>query len=197
MINIQDDQDIPVPMDDPVLMEYMLQYLYGLDYMEEPEEHELRQPEEDDDFWGNKKKGSKLHSRKKAPVWAEDPSVLHEEGPITIELESNDSEGASSGGNAAVHAQMCAIADYYGITDLQEVAQRKFRVALNKVHDKQGIVKVFKLVCDPDFRSDVELRDIMVGKIAAYNKLLDEPDVEEILCKDGKLGLTIAKRMRP
>ena len=61
---------------------------------------------------------------------------------------------------------MCAITDFYGILNLQKVARRKFRVALNKIHDNKGIVKVFKLVCDPDFRSDVVLRDIMVGKIA-------------------------------
>jgi len=36
----------------------------------------------------------------------------------------------------------------------------------------------------------------MVRKIATDNILLDEPDVEEILHKDGQLALTIAKHMR-
>lgn len=53
-----------------------------------------------------------------------------------------------------------------------------------------------KLVCDPELRSDVVLRDIMVGKIATDNKLLDEPGVEEILHKDTHLTLTIARCIR-
>jgi len=44
---MQDDQDIPVPMNDPVLLKYILQYLYGLDYMEEPCEYGPEKPEED------------------------------------------------------------------------------------------------------------------------------------------------------
>ena len=190
-------------MDDPVLVEYMLQYLYGLDYMEEPGEYELGKPEEDDDLskWG-KKKASRWQSRRRerleAQPWPMGPGPFapYEEGPMASELESDRSKEVSSGDDAAVHAKMCAIADFYGIPDLQQVARRKFRVALNKIHDNQGIVKVFKLVCDPDFRSDVVLRDIMVDKIATGNKLLDEPDVEEILHKDAHLTLTIAKCMR-
>jgi hypothetical protein len=194
---MQDDQGIPVPMDDPVLLEYMLQYLYGLDYMEEPGEYGPGKPE--DDKWG-RKKNSKLQSRRRerleARSWHEDQSLPHEEELAASELESSCSQGISSGGNAAVHAQMCAIADFYGIPDLQEVARRKFRVALDKIHNIEGIVNIFKLVCDPSFQSDVVLRDIMVGKITTDNNLLDEPDVEEILHKDGQLALTIAKHMR-
>ena len=188
-------------MNDPVLLEFMLQYLYGLDYVEEPGEYGLGKPEEDDErlIWG-KKKNSKLQSRRRgrleAPTWHEDQSILHEEEPTPSELESECSKGISSGGNATLHAQMCAIADFYGIPSLQEIARRKFRFALDKIHDIQGIIKVFILVCNPDFRNDVVLRDIMVGKIATNNYLLDEPDVEEILNKDRQLALEIARRMR-
>ena len=120
----------------------------------------------------------------------------HEKEPTASELRSNCSQAISSGGNAAVHAQIYTITDCYGLPDLQEIARRKFRVALDKIHNIEGIVNVFKLVCDPSFQSDVVLRDIMVGKIATDNNLLDEPDVEEILHKDGQLALTIAKHMR-
>ena len=40
------------------------------------------------------------------------------------------------------------------------------------------------------------LLNIMAGKIATDNKLLDEPDVEEILHRDAHLTLTIAGCMR-
>ena len=69
--------------------------------------------------------GFKLHSRRRehleAQPWPEDLSVLYEEGPMRSELESDCSEGVSSGGNAAIHAQMCAIVDFYGIPDRQKV----------------------------------------------------------------------------
>lgn len=203
---MQDDPDIPVPMDDPVLVKYMLQYLYGLDYMEETGEYEPEKPEEDDKWpiWG-KKKNAKLQLRRREPLeaqtWHEDQSIPHDEEPTPkeptpSELELDYSKGIFPGGNATLHAQMCAVADFYGIPSLQEVARRKFRFALDNIHDIQGIIEVFKLVCNPDFRSDVVLCDIMVGKIATNNNLLDEPDVEEILNKDGQLALTIARRMR-
>ncbi len=142
---MQDDQGIPVPMDDPVLLEHMLQDLYGLDYMEEPGEYGPGKSE--DDKWG-RKKNSKLQSRRRERLetrsWHEDQSVPHEEDPTASELESNCSQGISSSGIAAVHAQRCAIADFYRIPDLQEVARRKFRVALDKIHNIEGIVNVFK-----------------------------------------------------
>ncbi|KAG8531638.1 uncharacterized protein KY384_003269 [Bacidia gigantensis] len=159
---------MPVPMDNPVLVEYMLQYLYGLDYMEEPGE--------DDDLskWSKKKRSSKLQSRRReqleAQQWPDNSFGPYEEGPTASEVESDYSKGVSSGGNAAVHAQMCAIADFYGVPDLQKVAAH--------------------------FRSDAVLRDIMVDKIATDNNLLDEQEVEEILQKDGELALAIAKHMR-
>lgn len=187
-------------MDDPVLVEYMLQYLYGTDYMEEPEEYQIAKPEEDDDlFVCGKKKGSKLRPRRQrleAQLCFEDPLAPYKQELVTSELESDCFKGVSSSNNAAVHVQMCAIADFYGIPDLQKVARHKFRVAFNKIHDNQGIVEVFKLVCDPDSQNDMVLRDIMVDKIARNTKLLDEPDIEEILHKDAHLTLTIARCMR-
>ena len=188
-------------MGDPVLVKYMLQYLYGLDYMEEPGEYEPEKPEEDDKWptWGMKK-NAKLQVRRRerfeAQTWHEDQSIPHDEEPAPSELELDYSKGFPPGGNATLHAQMCAVADFYGIPSLQEVARRKFRFALDNIYDSKGIIEVFKLVCNPDFRSDVVLRNIMVGKIATNNNLLDEPDVEEILNKDGQLALTIARRMR-
>ena len=74
--------------------------------------------------------------------------------------------------------------------------RRKFRVALVKVRDLQSIVKLFKLVCNPQFRSDAVLRDIMVDKVAKHNSLLDCTEVEKILHENGELALAIAKRMR-
>ena len=56
---MQDDQDIPVQMNDPVLVEFMLQYLYGLDYMEELEEDDALS------IRGKNKKSSKLQSRRR------------------------------------------------------------------------------------------------------------------------------------
>ena len=78
-----------------------------------------------------------------ARTWREDESISHEEEPVPSELEPDNSKAISSGGNAAVHAQMCIVADFYGIPDLQEVARRKFRVAFDKIHDRHGIVEIF------------------------------------------------------
>ncbi|KAL8822347.1 MAG: hypothetical protein Q9191_006917 [Dirinaria sp. TL-2023a] len=187
-IDLQKDEDMPVQMDDPTLLEYMLHYLYGLDYMEEEKPKEST--------WASKR-GSKKHLKKRMPVeWFEDEQTPHEEEPIPSNFESDGSKGISLGGNAAVHAQMCAVADFYGIPDLQEVARRKFRIALDKIYDSPGIVEVFKLVCNPDFRSDEVLRECMVDKIATDTNLLDVPDIAEILQEDGQLALAIMKCMR-
>jgi hypothetical protein len=45
MINLREDQILPVPIDDPMLVKHMLKYRYGLDYLKETEEEE-----DDDDF---------------------------------------------------------------------------------------------------------------------------------------------------
>ena len=57
MVNVKNDQSLPIPMDDPLLLEYMLQYLYGMDYLEEPE---------DDTFSmiGSQKKPFKKHRKR-------------------------------------------------------------------------------------------------------------------------------------
>ena len=186
-------------MDDPVLLEYMLQYLYGLDYMEEPAERVQGMPpiDEVDSMW-SKKKSSKKTKKVSLGIWGslEDDGIPPLGEPRLDTLESDSSQTVSSGGNAVVHTKMCAIADYYGIPDLQKVARRKFGFALDKINDIQSIVEVFKLVCHPGSRSDVVLRDLVVDKIATNNNLLDEPDIAEILQEDGLLALTIAKRMR-
>lgn len=194
-IDLQKDEGIPVQVDDPTLLEYMLQYLYGRDYMEE------EKPKEGDwtSSWAGKRAvKKKLKNRRplEARIWPGDEQTPHEEEPVPSNFESDSSKGISLGGNAAVHAQMCAVADFYDIPDLQEVARRKFRVALDKIYDNQAIVEVFKLVCNRDFRSDEVLRECMVDKIATDTDLLDEPQIAEILQEDGQLGLTIMKRMR-
>lgn len=193
MIRLQDDQDIPVQINDPVVVEYMLQYLYGLDYMEEPGEY--------DDFTtlNKKKKLSKVQSkrRERLEFRSFDSFGAFEDEPMVDESNSeNSTGGVSSGGNAAVHAQMCAIADFYGVPDLQKVAHRKFRAAFSKIQDHRAIVPIFKLVCDPSSRSDAVLRDIMVDKIAINDDLLDNQEIEEVLRIDGELSLAIAKKMR-
>ena len=198
---MQSTEDIPVPVDDPVLLEYMLQYLYGLDYMEEPAEDVQEKPRryEEDFMWGQMKHSRRQSNKKKSSAnWAswEDGGIPGLEAPRLGTLESDSSKKVSSDGNAVVHTKMCAIADFYGIPDLQKVARRKFSCALDKINDIQGIVEVFKLVCHPGFQSDVVLCDLMVDKIATNTNLLDEPDIAEILQEDGQLALAIAKRMR-
>lgn len=194
MVDLKNDQSLPVPMDDPLLLEYMLQYLYGMDYLEEPEN--------DNTFsmFGSQKKPSKKHRKRSEPldepIWRDDESIPHGDEPISSEQGPDCPTEVEPRGNATIHAQMCAVAGFYGIPDLQKVARRKFRVALVKICDVQGIVKLFKLVCNPQFRSDAVLRDIMVDKVAKHNSLLDNTEVEEILHKDGELALAIAKRMR-
>ena len=195
-------------MDDPVLVKHMLQYLYGLDYIEEPGEYEPEKLEEDDTWssFSNKKK-AKSQRRRRDPFEA--PTLLYEDLPIPSydeeptpeeatpsQLESDCSKRPSPGGNAILHTQMCALGDFYGIPSLRRVARRKFKLALDKLHDIDGIIEVFKFVCNPDFRSDIVLCDIMVDKIATNNHLLDERDVEDILKKDGQLALNIARLMR-
>ena len=187
MVDLKNDQSLPVPMDDPLLLEHMLQYLYGMDYLEEREN--------DDTFsmFGSQKKSFKKRPKRSdrldEPIWRDDEPILSEQGPdCTTEIEPR--------GNATIHAQMCAVADFYGIPDLQKVARHKFRVALDKIRDLQDIVKLFKFVCNPQFRSDAVLRDIMMNKVAKHNSLLDYTEVEEILHEDGELALTIAKHMR-
>ncbi|CAO1606372.1 MAG: hypothetical protein LQ349_000617 [Xanthoria aureola] len=171
----------------------MLQYLYGMDY--------LKEPENDDTFsmFGSQKKPSKKHrkrsERSDEPIWRDDEPTPHGDESLSSEQGPDCSTEIEPRGNATIHAQMCAVAGYYGIPGLQEVARRKFRVGLVKIRDLQGIVKLFKLVCNPQFRSDAVLRDIMVDKVVKHNSLLDYAEVEEILHDDGELGLAIAKRM--
>jgi hypothetical protein len=180
IIDLKEDQTLPVPMDDPLLINYMLQYLYGLDYLEELEQEQ-------------KLPGK---PRKKNTLWAEEETLEEEEW-----TKSNGHEGEQLGeiapsGNARIHAQMCAIADFYGVPDLLQVARHKFRVALAGLRNVQGLLDIFGLVSNPEFQGDAELRGMMADKIIRHSKLLDNPKIETVLLEDAELTLVIAKRMR-
>jgi hypothetical protein len=179
-IDLKEDQTLPIPMDDPLLINHMLQYIYGLDYLEElePEQKLLGKP------------------RKKDILRAEEDFLDGEEWTMSIGHEGEYSAEIAPGGNAYIHAQMCAIADFYGVPDLLKVAQHKFKVALAGLRDVRGLLHISGLVCNPEFQGDAELRGMMADKIIRHNKLLDNPKIEAVLLEDAELTLVIAKRMR-
>ena len=166
-------------MDDPVLIRHMLQYIYGIDYMQE---------HEDEGQKGTKK-------TKKSTLW-NTGSVQDDEWTNSSGHEADMSTEPVLGGNARVHAQMCAVADFYGIPGLQGITRYKFGTALKKLCDVRHLVELLELVCDPQSRSDGELRAMMVDKIIHHHKLLDNPKIEAILLGNAELSLEIAKRMR-
>lgn len=190
MIDVKNDPSLPTPMDDPVLLEYMLQHLYGLYYLEEPEEDDVSST------YSSQGKQSKEFRKRFTLVDEEirrqDELIPHGDESIPSDHEPN----CIPGGNATIHAQMCAIADFYGIPDLQKIARHKFRAALNRLRDVQRIVELFNLVCNPELQNDAVLRDMMVDKVVRHKELLDNPKVEAILHEDGELTLAIAKRLR-
>lgn len=74
-------------INDPVLVEYMLQYLYGLEYIEEPREND------DSITWNKKKKSSKLQSKRREQLepqpWPYDPFGPYKEGPMASGIKSD------------------------------------------------------------------------------------------------------------
>lgn len=162
-----------------MLIHYMLQYIYGIEYMEEHEQEEQ----------------TYTKKTKKGIVWA-NSLVQDEEWTTSCEHEADTSTGPIPGNDSRVHAQMCAVADFYGVSGLQPITRHKFEIALERLRNVQHLVELLELVCDPEFQCDIELRDMMVDKIVAHGTLLDNPEIEAILLNNPELALLIAKRLR-
>jgi hypothetical protein len=89
---------------------------------------------------------------------------------------------------------MCAIADFYGISILKTLAQRKFKEAVGKHSDYPEFTEVVALACKPQLSEDATVWDTIIEAIIGHPSLLDKPEIEVILSEAPHFTLALLKQ---
>lgn len=73
------------------------------------------------------------------------------------------------------------MADKYGITDLKDLAQEKFKSAAAEDWNRTAFVRAAELVFSTTLPSDHGLRNIVVNTIIAHPNLIEDAEIAKLL----------------
>ncbi|KAF2417106.1 hypothetical protein EJ08DRAFT_703502 [Tothia fuscella] len=95
--------------------------------------------------------------------------------------------------NPVLHANMYALADFYGIQGLKELAKEKYRTAMVISWKTKEAVKSMELAWNSTPSDDRGLRDIVVRTVVSQIEMVGMPDVETLLRELPDLSFEILK----
>lgn len=126
IIDLKEDQTLPVPIDDPLLINHMLQYLYSLDYLEELEQEQ-------------KLPGK---PRKKGILWAGEEPSGGEEWTKSSRQEGEYSTEIAPGRNARIHAQIYKNKLSCLPKDCPSMPRERVAVAFQNIYNSASLLRV-------------------------------------------------------
>jgi hypothetical protein len=100
---------------------------------------------------------------------------------------------APEGTDLRTHAQMYALADKYGISDLKELARDKFADAVDRNCYESEFSLAIRTVYASTPDDDMGLRDVVVETIREHRELLSKADVEEVVKENTELAFALLK----
>jgi hypothetical protein len=185
VVELSSSKNLPVQLDDPELVRFMLQYLYGMEYVALPKET-LSNDDSDNTVSNDESKFKlrpKMKYRKKVrKVSIMDVRLSSENSPSIDAGSSIDASPSQHGrGRAITHAQMCVMADFYGIQTLAKFARQQLILIMEDTWNTQEFVDVLDLACRPPLDDDNLIRTAVVDSISRHQSLLDKPEIEAIL----------------
>lgn len=164
------------------------------------EDLSARLSESENEFWMPKtkktkgKKRGRLVSPKGYPSPpAQNPTPPPPPPPPPPPFISDRTSSESSQIELNIHAQMYALADKYGIHDLKDLAREKFAEAASNDWDGGGFPLAVQTVYSSTPDSDHGLRDVVVDTLSRHKKLLEKPDVEELVKEINGLAFGLLK----
>jgi hypothetical protein len=117
-------------------------------------------------------KKHKARLRSTSPTFSDDEAPLHT---------PRGNSPQPPRGKAVTHAQMCVMADFYGIETLATFAREQLVLVMEEVWDTEEFVDTLDLVCRPPLDGDSVLQAYVVGELSRHQSLLDKPEIEAIL----------------
>ena len=94
------------------------------------------------------------------------------------------------------HARMYAIADFYGVCGLKELASKKFRDAVGEHWNSDDFAKAIQVVYTTTIAGDRELRQVVMDVLMNHMELLDKPDIEAVMRELPDLAFDVLKVLR-
>jgi len=130
------------------------------------------------------KKKKKSRSKSIAPQSSEDIKNLKSNNPEAV---------VPPRSTALTHAQMCVIAEYYGISGLRTLAQQNLIDSMAEIWDTPDFVDVLNLGCNGPLEKDKVLQESFVTTIAAHPTLWEKPQIETVLSTKPELTFKLFK----
>jgi hypothetical protein len=171
VVDLHPDEKLPVPLDDFELVRLMLRYLYGLEYLDSPDKKTAKSKAKSKESKKDKKQSTK-----------------------SDRLSGDDGHSQPSRGVAVTHAQMCVMADFYGIPNLATFARHKLDSVAKELWDTQDFVDTLKLLCCPPLEGHMELQELVITTITKHPSLLEKPEIEAILKPRSSLMYALLKK---
>lgn len=106
---------------------------------------------------------------------------------------NNPGEASPPRSIALTHAQMCVLAEYYGISGLRALAQQNLIDSMSEIWDTPDFVDVLNLGVNGPLEKDKALQESFVMTIAAHPTLWEKPQIEAVLSTKPELTFKLFK----
>ncbi|KAF2434607.1 hypothetical protein EJ08DRAFT_676060 [Tothia fuscella] len=180
---------------DADLVKWMMHYLYHLDYLEmdlTERPTDVREPAPKLS-WGRPPQMPPTFS---GPAFPGPPTLQYpgsqDPGP-SDRPEHNPRESVDPARNPLVHSRMYAIADFYEIPGLKQLAQKKFQQAASRHWNSPEFVEAIHVAYTSTVSNDKGLRQICKDVLLQHMMLLNKPEIEGILREVPDLAFDMLK----
>lgn len=98
--------------------------------------------------------------------------------------------------NPLTHAQMYAVADFYSVSGLKELANKKFRDTVQEHWDSNDFAKAVEVVYTTTPPKDRGLRQVVSYVLRNHTELLDKPEIDAIIKEVPDLSYDVLRGIR-
>jgi hypothetical protein len=93
--------------------------------------------------------------------------------------------------NPLIHARMYALADFYGVFTLKELAIKKFRGVVQAHWNSKEFAQAVQVVYTTTVAKDSGLRQVVKDVLMNHNELLKKPEIQAVLREVSGLAFEI------
>lgn len=167
-------------MDDPRLVQYLIDYFYRLDYL----------PETEDSYQApaSTQASAPVRKRKRVCHALKDPRVLAKK-----DLDPNTAFPGHPEESPLTHAQMYVLGDFYGAPHLKKVALDKFKKSSSFHWETVQFEHAVQIVFSSTVDSDTEIRGAVAMTLVDHQELMTRSTVDKMLQEHGDLAYRVLR----
>ena len=98
--------------------------------------------------------------------------------------------------NPITHARMYAVAEFYGVSGLRNLAEKKCSEAAQVYWDSDAFAEAIEIVYTTTVAEDCELRKVVKNVLTDHAELIDKPKIEACMREVPDLAFDTLKAMR-